>query len=454
MFENFVEKGASFRFSTDVPIISDCDVLVVGAGVAGISAAVASARNNARTLLIERDGCVGGTATTGLMVVFMGVSPNTIKGNCKELLKRLETAGGAFISGNTPFDPEIFKQVAETWLVENHVNLLYHATFVSTIVQDGKAIGVLLHLKEGLRIVLCKVLIDASGDADAAASAGVPFQKTDHLQPMTSVFRMDRVDTPRLMRFIKNNPKQFFSQRGQITWEEQHDPPFFTLGGFFDLIELARANGDLELPHDSIWLGPLPRSGQYFINATRISGLNGSYSSDLSKAELILRKQAWDVSRFLVANVPGFENAHMLDIAVRVGVRETRKILGQYVLTGNDLRNSVRFDDAVVTYDFPMDIHGAAGNEESHEWGLFDGQYDIPYRSLIPKNIDNLLVAGRCISSDSQAHGSTRSMPCCIATGEAAGVAAAIASTCGEIVSKIDYSHLRNLLLDQGVNLR
>ena len=140
-----------------------------------------------------------------------------------------------------------------------------------------------------------------------------------------------------------------------------------------------------------------------------------------------MRKQAWNVAEFMKKNIPGFENAEMLDIAVRVGVRETRKIIGEYILTGEDLESGVSFKDAIAIYDFPMDIHGAVGKEETHSWGLIDKVYDIPYRCLIPTKVENILVAGRCISSDSRAHGSTRSMPCCMATGEAAGVAASLA---------------------------
>ncbi len=191
--------------------------------------------------------------------------------------------------------------------------------------------------------------------------------------------------------------------RGQVTWKLDHDPPFFTIGGFFDLIKQAREAGELSLPHDSIWLGPLPTEGHYFINTTRIGKLDGTKSFNLSKAEIELRQQMWEVVRFLVNSVPGFENASLLDSAVRVGVRETRRMVGEYILTGNDLIEGRSFDDAIVNYDFPMDIHGGIGKEETHCWGLIDKPYDIPYRCIIAKVIDNLFVVGRCISVDSGA---------------------------------------------------
>lgn len=446
--------GKRIVHNYEVSIIAEYDVVIVGAGVAGISAAVAASRNGMKTLLVERDGCVGGTATTGLMVVFMGVSFSTIRGNCKELIDRLERKGAAFVAENTPFDPEVFKFEAEQWLLENNVDILYHAAFSDVLVENDCVKGIFLQMKEGMRLVLAKIIIDTTGDADVAAAAGVDFQFTNHVQPMTSIFRMDNVNTPEVISYIENHKDQFFSQRGQITWKVDHNPPFFTLGGFFDLIKEGKERGELVLPHDSIWLGPLPRAGQYYVNTTRIGGMDGTSSIELSKAEIEMRKQAWNVAEFMKKNIPGFENAEMLDIAVRVGVRETRKIIGEYILTGEDLESGASFKDAIAIYDFPMDIHGAVGKEETHSWGLIDKVYDIPYRCLIPTKVENILVAGRCISSDSRAHGSTRSMPCCMATGEAAGVAASLAIKSNVVPRNVNVEDLRALLQAQGVLLR
>lgn len=449
-----MKRDDNVQLNVQAPVIMEYDTVVVGAGVAGISAAVAAARNGMKTLLVERDGCVGGTATTGLMVVFMGVSFDTIKGNCETLLRRVEKNGGAFLGANTPFDPEIFKRESERWLIENGVNMLFHATFAQAIVEDGKITGIIVNVKEGFRTILCQTLIDATGDADVAASAGAEFQHATHTQPMTSIFRMDHVDTPVLMEYVRHNPDQFFNKRGQMTWVEDHDPPFFSIGGFFDIVKAGRESGELDLPHDSIWLGPLPRKGQYFINTTRVPDLDGTSSIDLSKAELEVRRQAWNVADFIVKHFPGFKDAYIIDIAVRVGVRETRRLLGQFVLTGDDLRSGASYEDTIATYDFPMDIHGAVGGEDTHAWGLIDGAYDIPYRVLVPRTVDNLLVSGRCISVDGEAHGSTRSMPCCMATGEAAGVAAAIAIKDGCTTATVDVRKLQKTLVEQGVNLR
>jgi hypothetical protein len=423
----------------------------MGAGVAGIAAAIGAARNGSKTLLVERDGCVGGTATTGLMAVFMGVNLDVLKGTFAELVRRLEGKGGIFVAENSAFDPETLKYVAEEWLLEEKVHLLYHASFSDVLISGTSVKGVVLQLKEGRRSILAKVLIDTTGDADVAAAADVEFQAATHVQPMTSIFRMDKIDTPKVIEYIESHQDQFFSLKGQKTWHVDRTPPVFTVGGFFELIKKARESGELYLPHDSIWLGPLPREGQYFINTTRIQELSGTSSFDLSKAEIDMRKQAWSVASFLKKNIPGFEHAEMLDIAVRIGVRETRRIAGEYILASEDLYRGAKFDDVIAVYDFPMDIHGPTGQEETHDWGVIDGNYEIPYRVLLPKKIDNLLVGGRCISSDTKAHGSTRAMPCCMATGEAAGVAASIACKSGKFPRNIDVRELQKLLKEQGV---
>jgi hypothetical protein len=437
-----------------LPVVGRYDVIVVGAGVAGISAAIASARNGMKTLLVERDGCAGGTATTGLMVVFMGVNFDVLKGNCLQLLSRLEKNKAAMIGPNTPFDPEELKFTAEEWLAENKVEILYHAWFSDVICRDNIVKGIIVELKEGRRAILGEVVVDASGDGDVAAAAGAPFEKRDRTQPLTSIFRVDKVDTKEVIKYIQENPDQFFNLPGQQTWKIDNDPPFFTIGGLFDLIRKAKRNGELYLPHDSIWFGPLPRSGEYYINTTRIGGLDGTRSEDLTKAELDVRKQARSVVEFLRKYVPGFGETRLVDVAGRIGVRETRRITGEYTLRRDDLVNGKRFEDAIAVYDFPMDVHGPAGKEESHGWTLVKVPYDIPYRVLVPKGIENLLTSGRCISVDYDAHGSTRAMPCCMATGEAAGVAAALAIKAKCSVRKVNLATLRKTLIEQGVFLR
>jgi hypothetical protein len=437
-----------------LPVVGRFDVVVVGAGVAGISAAIASARNGMKTLLVERDGCAGGTATTGLMVVFMGVNFDLVKGNCLELISRLEKNKAAMIGPNTPFDPEELKFLAEEWLGEHKVEMLYHALFSDVICCGSILKGIVVDLKEGRRAILAEMVIDASGDGDVAAAAGALFEKRDRTQPLTSIFRVDHVDTARVIEFIQAHPQQFFNLPGQQTWKIDNDPPFFTIGGLFDLIKAARRKGELYLPHDSIWFGPLPRKGEYYINATRIGGLDGTLSRDLTKAELDVRKQARSVVAFLRKYVPGFEETQLVDTAARIGVRETRRITGEYTLLREDLVNGREFDDAIAVYDFPMDVHGPEGKEESHGWTLVKTPFDIPYRVLVPKGVENLLTSGRCISVDHNAHGSTRAMPCCMATGEAAGVAAALAVKEKCSIRKVDISLLRKTLVAQGAYLR
>lgn len=434
-------------------VLDSVGVLVVGGGVAGMAAAVAAARNGARTILAERDGCLGGTATMGLMAVLMGVDFDVNRGACHELVSRLAERDGALTGPNVAFDPETFKIVADEWLAANGVELLYHAWFAAPIVEGRTVRGAILEMKEGRRAVLAETTIDASGDGDVAAAAGAQFARDGESQPVTSIFRLDGVDIPPLIRYIEAHPTQFYSAPGQRVWLVDRDPPFFTVRGFFDLIRKAREGGELDLPHDSIALGPLPVPGQVFVNATRIGGVDGTKSRDLTRGEIEARRQAWSVARFLRRHVPGFGGARLIDVAARIGVRETRRIVGDYVLTREDLLAGRRFHDAVARNWFPMDVHGPAGNEEGHGWTVVPAPYEIPFRCLLPRGCEGLLAAGRCISTDHEAHGSIRSMPCCLATGQAAGTAAGLASRQGTPPRSLDYGILRTALMEQGVLL-
>lgn len=455
--DNIHDRKGIFEPAKDVPVLMNVDVAVVGGGVAGIAAAIAAAREGAKTVLIERDGCLGGTATVGMMCVFQGVDFSVVRGIFYELVKRLKEWQGIMLDPNAchaPFDPEIFKFISEQLILESNSEILYHACFANAIVRDKVVEGIIVEAEEGRRAILARITVDTSGNANVVATAGAPFEKDEYVQPVTQVFRMDHIDLMRLVEYIKTNPDQFYSAPGQRTWLIDQDPPFFTVGGFFDLIKYARRKKELYLPHDSIWLGTLPRQGELFINTTRVGNVDGTSSVDLSKAVIDTRKQMWSVAKFLIRYVPGFEKAQIVDSGVRIGVRETRRTIGEYMLTKNDLLTGRRFSDAIANYNFPMDVHSPKGKEEGHGWTLVPASYDIPFGCLIPKSYESLLVGGRCISTDHEAHGSTRSMPCCMATGQAAGVAAAIAAKKGITIRDIDVRELREALFRQGVLLQ
>lgn len=437
-----------------IPVVGKFDVIIVGGGVAGIAASIAAARNGANTALIERDGCLGGTATVGLMTEFQGVNFSIVKGIFLEVVEELKLKEGILIGPNSPFDPEIFKFVTEQLVINAGCKILYHTMFTKTILNNNKVTGIIVESKEGRSALFAKTIIDASGDADVVASIGALFEKGNNLQPATSVFRMNHVDIKKLIRYIENNPEQFYFEPGQKTWLIDQTPPLFTIGGFKGLIEEARKKGELYLPHDSIWLCSMPQKGEISVNATRVIDVDGTTSRDLSMAEIDARKQIWSVSNFLKKYVPGFEKARLLDCGTRIGVRESRRIIGEYKLTKEDLLSGKKFTDTIATYKFPMDIQAYNEKKESHGWILVPNPYDIPLRCLIPKNIDGLLVCGRCISTDHEAHGSTRSMPCCMATGQAAGTVGALVGRKNIPIRSVNVSEIQEILQEQGVILQ
>lgn len=451
---NNYNKGDIIEPAREVPVLMEVDVAIVGGGVAGIAASIAAAREGAKTVLIERDGCLGGTATVGMISGFQGADISVVRGIFYEFVKKLKEHKGIMYgpnAGYASFDPEVFKYISEQFVLESGSEILYHTCFSNAMVKNMVVKGIIIEAEEGKRAILAKSTIDTSGNANVVAAAGAPFTKDKCTQPMTLGFRMDQIDVMKVAEYVKDNREQFYSAPGQQTWHIEQDHPFFVVGGFFDLIKAAKKKKELYLPHDSIWLHVLPRRGEISINATRIIGLDGTSSVDLTKAVIDARRQMWSVTKFLIKYVPGFEKAQVVDSGVRIGVRETRRSIGEYILTRDDLLNSKRFPDTIANYNFPMDVQSPKGNEEGHGWTLIPVPYDIPFRCLIPKNYEGILAGGRCISTDHEVHGSTRSMPCCMATGQGAGVAAAIAANKGIALGNIDIRELRDTLVRQGV---
>ncbi|OGB95025.1 MAG: hypothetical protein A3G35_10330 [candidate division NC10 bacterium RIFCSPLOWO2_12_FULL_66_18] len=431
------------------------DVLVAGGGMAGIAAAVSAARAGADVLLVERGATLGGIATAGLNCSFMGVDRSVLGGIIWEVLDRLAALEGAIEGVYTPFDPEVFKTVALEMVTEAGVRLLLHSWLLEAVTRRGRVTGVKFVTKAGIRKIAAQAFVDATGDGDLAASAGAPFEsgRADGRpgQPMTVMLRMGNVDTRKLIAYTKEHPDQLYQNPLKCVLEERRDPPLFLFSGFFDLIRRAKEAGELYLERESMGLIGLPSKGQVLVNATRVHGMDATDPDGLTKAEVEARRQAWSVVRFLRRHMPGFGEAHLIDTAASIGVRESRRVKGQYMLTREDILGEARFPDAVARNFFPMDIHGPADNPLSHTWLTLrpGGFYEIPYRCLVPLQVKGVLVAGRCISATHEAHGSTRTMPCCLATGQAAGVAAAVAVREGKSPQELDPQLVRRELMQQ-----
>ncbi len=390
-----------------VSILRETDVLVCGGGPAGVGAAVGSARCGLKTLLIEQYGVLGGTGTVGLVCIFMHTKGDD-RGVFREVVEKLEKMEA--IDENRYFDPEALKIVLLELLDKEKVDILFHTFICGTIVENGEVKGVYVANKSGISAILAKVVIDATGDGDVCFFAGTPFEKEkkENLQAVTLMFVIGGVDYDRL-------PK---------------DTSFIT-----KIAQEAKKKGEVNLPFYERprlgFRGDKVRKGEMNVNIDMLIGIDGTDPEDLSLAEKECRKKVWELIKFYKKHIPGMENIYLVETATQVGIRETRRIKGLYTLTKEDVLNARKFSDNIAKASFFIDIHCAEQSLNWKEWikkySLPPGEwYEIPYRCLIPVYPENILVAGRCISADHWAQGSLRVMPTCMATGQAAGIAAAL----------------------------
>jgi len=441
-----------------VPIIKDIDVLVIGGGPAGIAAAIASAIVGANTVLVEQNGYLGGMATSALVGPFMtSYSPDgnkqIIKGIFEELVRRMEKEGGAIHPGKVkagssyssyikkghnhvgPFDPECLKRISEALCLEVGVDLLYYMFFLDTFLDDSEVKGGIFASKSGLSIIKSKITIDCTGDADVAFRAGAitkQGREQDKLtQPTTLFFRVTNIDKKKMEEYLNRSKEPDAMQ-------------------FSNLVEKARSNGDFPIEREKVSIWESVNPGIWGLNMTRIHNINATDPLELTRASIEGRKQVQIIINFMKKYMPGCENVRLIDSAPQIGVRESRRIVGEYVLTEEDVLDSRNFEDSIALGAFPIDIHQPNGKSGAFILSRSNKEYKIPFRCLIPKNILSLLVAGRCISGTHEALGSARVMPICFATGQAAGVAAAISAKEGIQPRDLNIKLLRSTLLKQG----
>ena len=447
-------------------LAGDTDVLVVGGGPAGIGAALGAVQAGARVILAERYGFLGGNATAALVMPLMSFHTQTptkerrgattllptdhgpgeavVGGALAKLLSRLVAVGGAIpptlATGYVvPFDPEWFKIVALDILDEAGVQLLFHA-FASGVLGDSAVEGVVFETKSGPIAIRAKVTIDCTGDADIAVQAGTPTDvgRADGLvQPMTLMFRMAEFQRAAFEGYVKENPKE---------WRGVH--------GLWDLVRKATAAGELKLPREDILFFATPHEGEVSVNSTRVTRVLGTDVWDLSYAEWMSRRQMRQIAEFLKRYVPGFEKSYVMQSGVNVGVRETRRIVGDYQLTADDVLSARKFDDGIARGSYPVDIHNPTGTGTVLKRLPPGEAYDIPLRCLMPQKAEGLIVAGRCMSGTHEAHSSYRVMPIVMATGQAAGVTAAIAARRGVRPRETSIREVQHELVRQGASLR
>lgn len=405
---------SSFSYKADVPVVAECDVLVVGGGSAGSSAAISAAGQGADVVLVEKYGFLGGTGAMVLDTfygfftpgaferkVVGGIPDRVIEGleKYKMVLKRPNTYGAG--AGYT-YDPEVLKVVWDDLVAGAGVRLFLHTHFIDVAMEDARIATVVVGNAKGPRAIRAKCIVDASGDAHVAFRAGAPFEDSGALgvaQSLTTTFKMINVDVARATAFPKAE--------------------------MWALMESSAADYRLPRKEGSAHISPLP--GVMVTNMTRVAGVDATDVEALSAAEHEGRLQALEYARFLRDKIPGYEAAALGGLSVQIGVRETRRIKGEYWLTREDVLAARKFPDAIAKCGAPIEVHHAGGDTR---WEyLPDGEtYDIPYRALVPTGVDNLLVAGRCLSASHDAHASVRSIGQCLAMGQAAGTAAAIAA--------------------------
>lgn len=424
-----------------LPTFDKADVVVVGSGSAGVVAAIASARTGADTLLIERYGFLGGISTMVLDTFYgfytpgsaskrvVGGIPWEIVGRLGQRNMMLERPNSYGAGTGVTYDPETLKVVWEETALEAGVRLRLH-TFCADVILEGAHInGVVVAGKSGPGLIQSRVIIDASGDADLCFYAGVPFQRAGEdgpAQSLTTTFRLGNV----------HMEKALTVKRSQLE----------------ALMKQANLSGHYRLPREegSIHITPLP--GVMATNMTRVAHVDATDPVQLTGAEIEGRKQALEYVRFLKAEVPGYEQAYLINFSTQIGIREARRVRGEYQLTREDVLAGRRFDDAIAQCGAPIEDH-RPGNDTHWEYIPGSETYDIPYRCLLPLNRENLLVAGRCLSATHDAHASVRSMGQCMAMGQAAGTAAALAVGLRKTPRQLPVQALQSRLLHNGALL-
>jgi hypothetical protein len=435
------------------------DVIICGAGPSGINAAISARRNGAKVLLVEATSLIGGNAVNSLVAPWMTFHKDNIpvvKGIAQELVDRLtiskDTLGHikdplAFCDTVTPVNIEGLKSLLFDIVQEENIDLLLHASVYDvTVVND---------FVKTIRIMSCgktieysaDIFIDATGEGELSYLAGADYvfgrEKDNLSQPLTMIFQVGNVNLDTLRQAMKQNPKDF-------VLSDDYDYKYVGISGFFSKVEEAKSNNDFDLPRDRVLLFEEVNPNTVSVNMTRVQKLDATNPFELTKAEISGRNQIKSAFNFLKKYIPGFQDSFILTTPVKIGIRETRHIIGDYVLTYEDVLKGKKFPDTIALSGFPIDIHSPDESVLELDDNELKTSISIPKRSLFVKGFNNLLVAGRCISATHEACASIRVIPTAMAIGQAAGTIAALAIKNKVKIRELADLEIKNILLEQG----
>jgi hypothetical protein len=436
-----------------VPVMAETDVLVVGSGPGGLSAALAAAREGASTMLVERYGCFGGVIAQAMVgtIAWYRTSEKTVDagGIGVEFERRAKEMNASLeVNRYQVLDTEVFKHIADQMVREAGIVPLLH-THVVDVILDGTTIrGVVTESKSGRQAILAKRVIDATGDGDVVARAGAPFRidPKEDLEGVSVNFGCTGIDLKTFFEYILKKPSSIADWGDKSGKKEEAEFSTYLVEPFNKAKEAGEIPEDVRM--ESYW-GSFTDAGEIpNMNAIHMSGFDGTDVWDLTRAEIEGRQRVMWAVDALKKYAPGFEKARLRTMGASLGVRESRKILGAYDLTEHDVLNEARFEDSIGICAEFLDGNKIAILPSTGRY------FQVPYRILLPQNVENLLVAGRCVAGDKVSHAATRQMMCCTVTGQGAGVASAVSLEKNVTSREVDIPLVQQALQRQGVRIQ